>query len=154
MDAADDRRSAVAVHRPWLLHPPLVSIGGSLLIAAFGADWMYSQNALMQWANGANWLIAVGLVLALLAAIAFVIDLLAVRGRRVSWLDLILLGAAALLSLVNVFVHSRDAWTSVVPQGLWLSAISAILLVIEAFRGWSAIRDPFVRPVVREGEVA
>ena len=76
------------------------------------------------------------------------------RGRRVSWLDLILLGAAALLSLVNVFVHSRDAWTSVVPQGLWLSAISAILLVIEAFRGWSAIRDPFVRPVVREGEVA
>jgi uncharacterized membrane protein len=47
--------------------------------------------------------------------------------------------------LVNVFVHSRDAWTSVVPEGIWLSAVVAILLVIEAFRGWTATTAPVVR---------
>lgn len=149
-DAVDDRRVAVRPHSRFLLHRPFVSIGGSLLIAAFGSDWMYSENSLMQWANGSAWLIAVGLVLALIAAIALLIDLFAVPGRRVSWIDLILLAIAALLSLVNEFVHSRDAWTSVVPLGIWLSGISALLLVIEAFRGWSAI----AAPVVREGDLA
>jgi uncharacterized membrane protein len=44
-----------------------------------------------------------------------------------------------LLSLVNAFVHSRDAWTSVVPQGIVLSAVSAILLLIAGARGWSLV---------------
>jgi hypothetical protein len=34
-------------------------------------------------------------------------------------------------------VHSRDAWTSVVPQGILLSAVSTILLFIAGARGWS-----------------
>jgi uncharacterized membrane protein len=63
----------------------------------------------------------------------------------ISWLDFVLLTGASLLSLVNVFVHSRDAWTSVVPEGIWLSAAVAILLVIEAFRGWTATTAPVVR---------
>jgi hypothetical protein len=36
--------------------------------------------------------------------------------------------------------HSRarvDAWTSVVPQGILLSAVSTILLLIAGARGWS-----------------
>jgi uncharacterized membrane protein len=49
----------------------------------------------------------------------------------------LLLTAAALLSLLNAFVHSRDAWTSVVPQGIWLSGIVALLLLIVAVRGWT-----------------
>jgi uncharacterized membrane protein len=149
MDASDDRRIVARNRFRWLLHPPFVSVGGSLLIAAFASDIMYSQTSLMQWANASAWLIAAGLVFALIAAIALLIDRFAVGGRRISWLDLILLAVAALLSLVNVFVHSRDAWTSVVPQGLWLSGISALLLVIEAFRGWTA-----TVPLVREGDLA
>lgn len=155
MDDVDDRRVAVGRGPAWLLHPPFVSVGGSLLIAGFASDWMYYQTALMQWANASSWLIAAGLILALVAAIALLVDLFTVRGRRVRWIDLVLLAVAALLSLVNAFVHSRDAWTSVVPLGLWLSAISAICLVIEAFRGWSVISRHVVSPAyVREGEVA
>ncbi|MHB8286782.1 MAG: DUF2231 domain-containing protein, partial [Caulobacteraceae bacterium] len=41
--------------------------------------------------------------------------------------------AAALLSLLNAFVHSRDAWTSVVPDGITLSVIVTALLLISAF---------------------
>lgn len=133
----DDLERPGRVHRRWLLHPFFVSIGGALLIAAFASDIMYSQNSLMQWSNASEWLIAVGLLFALVAAIVLLVEVLIGTARPISWLDFALLAVAALLSIVNAFVHSRDAWTSVVPQGIWLSGISALLLVIAGVRGWS-----------------
>lgn len=134
-----ERRHASGIHRGWLLHPFLVSIGGSLLIAAFPSDVMYSQTSLMEWSNASEWLIATGLVFALLAAIALVVELLTGRGRRISWIDFAMLAIAALVSLVNAFVHSRDAWTTVEPEGIWLSGMSALLLLIVGLRGWNAL---------------
>jgi uncharacterized membrane protein len=130
--------------RHWLLHPFFVSLGGTLLIAAFASDIMYSQTSLMQWSNASEWLIATGLVFALVAAIVLLIEALIGTARPISWLDFILLAAAALLSLVNAFAHSRDAWTSVVPQGIWLSGIAALLLLIVGVRGWSATAAPAI----------
>jgi len=43
--------------------------------------------------------------------------------------------------LINAFVHSRDAWSSVVPQGILLSAVSTILLLIAGARGWSLAKS-------------
>lgn len=146
---ADDNRHRMLARRPWLLHPFFVSLGGTLLMAAFASDIMYSQTSLMQWSNASEWLIAVGLVFALVAAIILLVEVLS-RGVRISWLDFILLAAAALLSLVNAFVHSRDAWTTVVPQGIWLSGVSALLLLVVGLRGWSAA----IAPVFREGDPA
>ena len=137
-------------YRRWLLHPFFVSIGGVLLIAAFASDIMYSQNSLMQWSNASGWLITVGLLFALIAAIVLLAEVLIGIAGPISWLDFVLLAVAALLSIVNAFVHSRDAWTSVVPQGIWLSGISALLLLIVGVRGWSVT----ARPAVGEGERA
>jgi uncharacterized membrane protein len=119
-----------------LLHPGFVGAGSALLIAAFVTDLMYAQTSLMQWANFSAWLIAAGLVLALVATIFLIVDFATGRAGRLSWVSFLVVAAAALLSLVNVFVHSRDAWTSVVPQGLGLSLIVAVLLLIAAVRGW------------------
>jgi uncharacterized membrane protein len=118
------------------LHPFFMGIGGALLMAALFTDTMYSSNALMQWANFSAWLITGGLVLALLAAIFLIIDFASGKAAAIRWLDFGLAGGAALLSLVNVFVHTRDAWTSVVPTGISLSAIVAILLLVAGLRGW------------------
>jgi uncharacterized membrane protein len=121
---------------PRPLHPFFVGLGGTLLIAALFTDAMYSSNSLMQWANFSTWLIAGGLVLALIAAIVLLIDVALGWAGPIRWLDFALVGVAALLSLVNVFVHTRDGWTSVVPTGITLSVIVAILLVIAGLRGW------------------
>lgn len=139
MDAEVEERRGVRDQRLWLIHPFFVSIGGTLLMAAFATDIMYSQNALMQWSNASEWLIALGLLFALLSAIGLLIDLAMGHGP-ISWPDFVLLGVAAILSLVNVFVHSRDAWTSVVPQGLWLSGVVTVLILIVAIRGWRATK--------------
>jgi uncharacterized membrane protein len=134
-----------------LLHRPFVAIGSGLLIAAFVTDLMYSSRGVIQWANFSAWLITGGLLMALLAVILLIVDALLGHAGRISWPDFVLVGLAALLSLLNVFVHSRDGWTSVVPQGIWLSAIVAILLLVAGFRGW---RVTIVHPRLVEGERA
>ncbi len=119
-----------------LLHPYVVCLGSALLMAAFAGDAMYYRSSLWQWANFAAWLIVAGLVLALLATIVLVIDVATGRAGRIRWIRFLVLAAAALLSLLNIFVHSRDGWTSVVPQGIGLSALVTLLLLIAAFGGW------------------
>ena len=125
-------------------HPFFIGLGGALLIAAAVTDAMYSSNSLMQWANFSTWLIAGGLVLALFAVVALLIDYTIGRAGPFRWLDLGLVAAAAILSLVNVFVHTRDAWTSVVPTGITISVVVAILLLVAGLRGWrvTAIKAP------------
>lgn len=121
----------------FLLHPPFVSMGGTLLIAALFTDYQYSTTSLFQWANFSAWLITGGLILALLAAIMLILDFAIGSAGRIRWIDLALLAIATLLSIFNVLVHGRDAWTSVVPEGIILSAIASILLIVVAFRGWT-----------------
>ena len=122
---------------PRLLHPFFVSLGGAMLIAALFTDYMYWTSALVQWSNFSGWLIAGGLVLALISAIFLILDLVLGKRGRIRRPDFILLAAAAILSLVNVLVHTRDAWTSVVPTGITLSVFVTLLLVAAGLRGWT-----------------
>ncbi|WP_454886804.1 DUF2231 domain-containing protein [Sphingomonas oryzagri] len=128
------------VRRPF--HPFFVGLGGALLMAALFTDYMYSSNSLMQWANFSAWLITGGLILALISAIVLILDFVLGRAGPIRWLDFGLLAAAAVLSIVNDFIHTRDGWTSVVPSGITISAIVTILLVVAGLRGWcvTAIR--------------
>jgi uncharacterized membrane protein len=127
----------VDLSRPRGLHRGFVGASGVLLIAAFCNDYIYCTTALWQWANFSAWLITAGLIVMLVAVLLLPIDFATGRAGRLNTSSFILVAAAGLLSLVNAFVHSRDAWTSVVPQGMLLSAVSTILLVIAGARGWS-----------------
>ncbi|MDA9519778.1 hypothetical protein XI06_05250 [Bradyrhizobium sp. CCBAU 11434] len=119
-----------------MLHPGFIGAGSTLLIAGLATDIMYWSTSNWQWANSSAWLITAGLALALVATIVLIIDFLSGRAGRINWISFLLVAVAALLSLLNVFVHSRDAWTSVVPQGISLSAIVTILLLMAAATGW------------------
>ena len=121
-----------------LLHPGLVASGATLLIATLVSDYLYWDTLLFQYNNFSGWLLAGGLVLSLLAAVAFAIDLLLGRVGRIAWRRFAGLAAAALLGILNAMVHSRDAYTAVIPEGIALSAIvTVILLVVGLSGGWS-----------------
>ena len=138
-DLSDEQKRGPVAHirARSLLHRGFIGAGTVLLIAAFGADYAYYTTALWQWANFSAWLITAGLIVTLIAAILLLIDFATGRVRRLNTGSFILVAAAALLSLVNAFVHSRDAWSSVVPQGILLSAVSTLLLLIAGARGWN-----------------
>ena len=120
-----------------LLHPPLVGAGATLLIAAFATDLVYWRSLLFQWNNFSAWLLTAGLVLAAIAGLALLVDVLWAQVPAMAWGRFAGFTAASLLSLLNAYVHSRDAYTAVVPQGLELSALVTAIVIILGTRGWS-----------------
>jgi uncharacterized membrane protein len=111
-----------------LLPIPVVCFVGALL-----TDLVYMGNAVIEWLNFSEWLIAAGLVFGAFAALASLIELIAaapLRSTIVGWGHIFLFWAAMIVELFNAFVHSVDGWTAVVPTGLILSIIGSILAVL------------------------
>src|ERR1700754_2348169 len=104
------------------IHQLLVPFPVAYFTAAFATDLAYWRTAEVMWERFSVWLIAGGLVMAALVALAAVIDLVFAR-QRPAWLRGLGYTLAVLISVLNVLIHSRDAYTAVVPAGLTLSAI-------------------------------
>lgn len=124
------------------LHPMLVPFPIVCFVGAFATDLAYWRTADMQWANFSAWLLAAGLVFGVLAALAGLIDFLShrrVRAQKPAWAHMLGNVLVLGLSLVNAFVHSRDAWTSVVPTGLILSSVVVLILCVTGWLGWAMV---------------
>jgi uncharacterized membrane protein len=103
--------------------------------AAFATDLAYSRTAEVMWYRFSVWLIAGGLVMAALVALAALIDLF--RGQRPAWIRTSAYASAVVLSIFNVLVHSRDGYTAVVPTGLALSGVALVLLLFAMSPSWT-----------------
>ena len=109
----------------------LVPFPIACFICTLLTDLAYVATDSFVWETFSVWLLTIGCVVAGLAVIAGIVDL--VRSRRVRGLaqpPLRVLGevVAFVLSIVNAFVHSRDGYTAVVPQGVILSALVVLVL--------------------------
>jgi uncharacterized membrane protein len=120
----------------------LVPIPIACFIGTLVTDIAYACTADMMWADFSAWLLLVGLIFGVLAAIAGLIDFLSnrlIRARPPAWPHLVGNFVALLLALLNLLVHTRDAWTSVVPVGLILSIIVVLILPVTGWLGWSMV---------------
>ncbi|QPF88121.1 DUF2231 domain-containing protein [Bradyrhizobium genosp. L] len=111
-------------------------------VGAFLTDIAYWRTAEMMWADFSAWLLFAGVLLGVLAAIAGLIDFLGSRRiRRIApaWFHMAGNVVVMLLALFNCFVHSRDAWTSVVPFGLLLSALTVLVMLFTGWMGWEMV---------------
>jgi uncharacterized membrane protein len=110
----------------------------AFFIGAFVTDICYAKTANLSWQYFSIWLITAGLIIGALAALAGLVDYFGdrqVRAQRAA-LPHGLLGIVAwLLELLNAFVHSRDGWTAVVPQGLILSGLVTLILLVSGWLG-------------------
>ena len=119
------------------IHRILAPFPVAYFAAALVTDLAYWRTAEVMWERFSVWLIAGGLVMSALVALAAVVDLVFAR-QRPAWIRALGYIVAVLLSIVNVLVHSRDAYTAVVPMGVTLSLIVvAILLVYSVTAGWT-----------------
>jgi uncharacterized membrane protein len=103
-------------------------------LAALATDIAYSASAYLMWLHFSEWLIAAGLAFGALAALALLIEFIASRGirTRAGWMHLVLFYAALVAELFNALVHTIDGWTAVVPTGLVLSVVGAVLALAAA----------------------
>jgi uncharacterized membrane protein len=118
------------------LHQMLAPFPVAYFTAAFVTDLAYWRTAEIMWERFSVWLIAGGLVMAALVAVAAIIDLIVSR-QRPAWPRALCYALAVLLSLLNVFVHSRDGYTAIVPLGLTFSTIVVVILLFTSRVGWA-----------------
>jgi uncharacterized membrane protein len=111
---------------PLLLSGVLALFTGTLF-----ADIAYAGTYDVTWATFSTWLLAGAEAAGAIAAIVGIVDLSRrrVRANRLIWPYALAYAVAMVLGLFNNFVHSRDAYTSVVPTGLTLSVITEIVLL-------------------------
>jgi uncharacterized membrane protein len=122
---------------PLLVPFPIVCFTGALL-----TDIAYARTADIMWSNFSAWLLAAGIIMGVLAALAGMIDFIGnrrVRAQKPAWPHLLGNLVVLALALWNNFIHSRDAWTSVVPTGLVLSALTVALMLVTAWLGSSLV---------------
>jgi len=124
------------------IHPMLVPFPIVFFVSTLVTDIVYAQTADPMWATASTWLLGAGLVMAALAAVVGLIDFAGerrIRELRPAWLHMIGNVAAVLFSLVNFLVHSGNIPAGVIPYGLALSAIVALLLLFNGWMGWELV---------------
>ena len=128
---------------------PLLYILASFPIALFSAsmatDVAYMQTTTQVWADFSAWMLfgaEAGGVAA--AVVGLVVLILNRRVRRTRPIWPVVVGAVSVLitGFINNLVHSRDAWTSVVPTGLSLSVLTVIVMLVTAWFGFAASVEP------------
>lgn len=120
------------------LHSILLAFPLPLFLGALISDFAYRSSFEIQWANFSSWLIAGGLLVGGFALLWALINLFrrgpARKGRLVVYFVVLL--AMWGLGFVNALVHAKDAWATM-PEGLYLSAITALLALVAAWIGYS-----------------
>jgi len=124
------------------IHPVLVPIPIACFVGALLTDIAYVVSAEIMWANFSAWLLIVGVIFGVLAAVAGLTDFLGnrqVRTQAPAWPHLIGNAVALILAIVNALIHTRDAWTSVWPTGLILSVVTVLILPVTGWLGWALV---------------
>ena len=142
MSLANPRSTMRIFHQP--IHPFLVPIPIACFVGVLLTDLTYWRSAEMMWANFSAWLVSVGVIFGFLAAIFGLIDFLmnrSIRSQAPAWPHAIgnVVVLVLALATLNMFVHSRDAWTSVVPWGLALSAATVLIMLFTVWMGRSMV---------------
>jgi uncharacterized membrane protein len=130
------RRSAFAGAVFHILDP----IPYGCFFAALIFDIVYFRSAFILWDRAAAWLIALGLVVAIVPRLINLVQVWITSRAIATSVDRVDFGlnlVAIVIAIFNAFVHSRDAYASM-PDGVWLSAATVVLLTIS--RGMVAAR--------------
>ena len=130
------------------LHPLVRPMAVNAFLAAAAADLVYLQMSVFvahgvpRYVALTEWLLAAGLVLAVLAVTGAVVDLLGEpRFRRLPELGLYLAGSALAiaLGLYNLELRQAAGAAAIAPSGAILSLATGLVLVATPWRGWDAL---------------
>jgi len=124
------------------IHPMLVPVPIVCFIGALVTDIAYAVTSEMMYADFSAWFLLVGVVFGVLAAIAGLTDFLGnrlIRQQAPAWPHLIGNLVVLVLAFFNNLIHTRDAWTSVMPTGLILSVVTVLILPVTGWLGWEMV---------------
>src|SRR5262245_24678062 len=124
------------------IHPMLIPFPIAFFVATFVCDLAYWQSSNAGWATATRWLLGAGLVMAALAAIAGLTDVLAeprIRALSDPWWHA---GGNVLVVVVELYIfYARytEGTSAIVPKGLVLSSVAVCILLFPGWKGWEMV---------------
>jgi len=119
------------------IHPMLIPFPIVCFIGALVADIVFLNNHLHGWATASRYLLAVGLVMAALAAVAGLTDFMGderIRHSSDALKHMLANVTAVILEIINLFLRlNNDA--AIGKVGVYLSAIVVLILLYSGWKG-------------------
>lgn len=121
------------------LHPVLVDFPIAFLIGALLTDAGYWRTQDIFWARASVWLIGIGVLIGIAAAILGIIDFFTVvpdKAKRTGWIHFIINILALTLALLNLLLRLGDEpGQYIILFGLILSLLTTLLLTVGGWFG-------------------
>jgi uncharacterized membrane protein len=140
VDMPNPRSTASIAGHP--IHPMLIPFPVAFFVSTFVCDLVFWQTANTAWATAAIWLLGTGIVMAALAALAGLTDLLGdqrVRALTDVWWHAGGNVLIVLLEIYNWYARYTQGTAAVVPKGLILSLIVVCILLFTGWKGWAMV---------------
>ena len=124
------------------IHPMLIPFPIAFFVATFVCDVVFWQTSNTMWATAAIWLLGAGIVMAALAALAGLTDVLGeprIRALNDVWWHAGGNVVVVLIELYYWWIRYTAGTSAVVPEGLVLSLIVVCILVFTGWKGWEMV---------------
>jgi uncharacterized membrane protein len=120
------------------IHPLLVPFPIAFFVIAMLSDVGYGSTGLGGFAAASFWLIGAGLISAIIAGVAGILDFL-YSERAIGLNDVRFLAAGSvalvILQCLNFTLRQANPADGILPRGLLLSAVSVMLMLMIGWRG-------------------
>ena len=124
------------------IHPMLIPFPIAFFVATFVCDLAYWQTSNGAWATAATWLLGAGLVMAALAALAGLTDVLGeprIRALNDVWWHAGGNVLVVVVQLYSFYARYSEGASSIVPKGLVLSFVVVCILLFTGWKGWEMV---------------
>ena len=124
------------------IHPMLIPFPIAFFVGTFVCDLVFWGTGNASWFDATLWLLGAGVIMALLAAVAGLTDVLGdeqVRTLSTAWVHAGGNVLVVVLEIVNFFVRYGQGSAAVLPTGIILSAIVVCILLFTGWKGWEMV---------------
>ena len=124
------------------IHPMLIPFPIAFFVATFVCDLVFWATGNSSWFDATLWLLGAGLIIAALAAVAGLTDILGdaqIRTLNIAWWHAGGNVVAVLIELYNWYARYARGSAAVLPTGIVLSAIVVGILLFTGWKGWEMV---------------
>jgi uncharacterized membrane protein len=124
------------------IHPMLIPFPIAFFVGTFACDVAYWITGNANWAMVTPWLLGAGIIMAALAALAGLTDVIGeprIRSLGDAWWHAGGNVIVVLIELYNWYARVSEGAAAIVPKGLILSLIVTCILLFTGWKGWQMV---------------
>jgi uncharacterized membrane protein len=124
------------------IHPMLIPFPIACFVLTLISDLAFWRTSNDFWANASLWLLGIGLIMAALAAVMGLTDVLGdvqIRNLSDAWLHAGGNVVAVVIQLYNWYSRYEHGSSAIIPTGLILSLVIVLILLFTGWKGWEMV---------------